>query len=122
MSDERYTRQARKEILGPDFDNQNLLVPAGTLSRIAARADQLKRSEISAQLVTPHQLLTRLLVTKGTPDPTILSAWNLLLCHLADNVYEARRASTNHRLTDIMDFKLWLEELGEQVRKMQEGA
>jgi hypothetical protein len=46
MSDDRYTLAAKREILGPDFArNLNLFVPAETLSRIAKRADELKRAD-----------------------------------------------------------------------------
>jgi hypothetical protein len=110
MNDDRYILEARREILGPDFArNPNLDVPAQTLSRIATRADELKRADrLRDREISMHELTSDLRAL-GQQD------FSVALHYLADRVYYAC-LSTGGRLRDVMDVKQWLEEIAESVK------
>jgi hypothetical protein len=112
-SDERYTRQARREILGPDFSkNANLFVPPDTLSRIAARADELKREEtqqLAHESTLPfEQLVVILRYRKNAP------LWETL-AYLASRWSEIR-LPTGAELTDGCAAREMLELLSEAMK------
>jgi hypothetical protein len=113
MSDERYTRQARKEILGPDFEaNLNLFVPPKTLQQIAERADKLKREETEKLAYEPtlpfEQLVSVLRYRKTMPLWTTLD-------YLASHWSEIR-LPTGAEITDGCAARELLELLAEAVK------
>jgi hypothetical protein len=106
-SDERYLRAAKLELLGPDFvHDPNLHIPPDTLSRIMERADELKRANPPKPPIFSAELIAKLREL-GPQD------FNVVMHLLADHVYDARLRDGRH-LRDAMDFKQWLQELGEE--------
>ena len=113
MNDERYTRQARKEILGPDFEsNLNLFVPPKTLQQIAERADKLKREETQKLVHEPvlpfEQLVVILRYRKNAPLSETLA-------YLAERWSEIR-LPTGAEITDGCAARELLELLAEAMK------
>jgi hypothetical protein len=107
--DERYTRLAKLEVLGPDYaDNPNLILPQHTLVRILDRANQLKAEEVTKPLVQSWEIAA---------DLRQLGQQNLgvVLRYIADRVYYARLRDGS-RVCDVIDFKQLLEEIAEAIR------
>jgi hypothetical protein len=110
-SDERYYYAALREVMGPDYvRDPNISLPSAILSEIADRAAKMKREDMARQEfgkpLSPKTVIAELREL-GPQD------FQVVMHFLAERVYQARLAD-GRKLRDVLDFKQWLEELGEE--------